>query len=155
MGRVKAVPSKMWARFEWSRLFRVPNRKRLDDHIQKKNGSNHTIREVLPPTNVKELQQVLGLCQYYRVFIPKFAHVARPLTRLLAKKVKFKWSEACQKAFEFLKDALCSYPVLTCYNPEFQLVLDTDYQKTAVSAILGMRNPAHKKSKSLSMHPEP
>ena len=103
------------------------------------------IRKILPPTNVRELQQVLGLCQYYRVFIPKFAHIARPLTKLLAKKVTFRWDKACQVGLDFLKKALCSYPILTCYNPEFQLVLDTDYQKTAVSAILGMRNPAHKK----------
>lgn len=103
------------------------------------------IRKILPPTNVKELQQVLGLCQYYRVFIPKFAHIAKPLTRLLAKKVKFNWLEVCQEAFQFLKQAHCSYLILNCYNPKYQLVLDTDYQKTAVSAILGMRNPAHKK----------
>jgi hypothetical protein len=103
------------------------------------------IRKLLPPSNVKELQQVLGLFQYYRVFIPEFAHIARPVTKLLSKKVSFDWTAHCQKAFDFLKNALCSYPILTCYNPRFRLVLDTDYQKNAISAILGMQNPAHKK----------
>jgi hypothetical protein len=40
---------------------------------------------------------------------------------------------------------LCSYPVLTCYDPKLTLVLDTDYQKNAISAILGMRNPDFKR----------
>ena len=101
------------------------------------------IINLTPPRTVKELQQVLGLFQYYRVLFTKFAHIARPLNKLLCHSVLFSWSEACQKAFDFLKDALCSYPVLTCYNPDYQLVLDTDYQKSAVSAIIGMRNPTH------------
>lgn len=103
------------------------------------------IRKPLPPTNVKELQQVLGLFQYYRVFIPNFAHIARPMTKLLSKKLPFTWTRECQRAFEFPKDALCSYPILTCYDPTLQLILDTDYQKNAISAILGMRNPSYKK----------
>jgi hypothetical protein len=98
------------------------------------------VSKLLPPTNVNELQRVLGLLQYYRIFIPKFAHLARPMTKLLLKKIPFVWSEDCQKSFEFLKEALCSYPVQTCYVPKLTLVLDTDYQKNAISAILGMRN---------------
>ena len=65
---------------------------------------------------VNELQHVLGLLQYYRIFIPKFAHIARPMTKLLSKSASYVWSEDCQKSFEFLRNALCSYPVLTCYD---------------------------------------
>jgi hypothetical protein len=60
------------------------------------------IRKLLPPSNVKELQQVLGLFQYYRVFIPKFAHIAPPMTKLLSKKVSFDWTARCQKLSTFL-----------------------------------------------------
>jgi hypothetical protein len=102
------------------------------------------VSKLLPPTNVNELQQDLGLLQYYRIFIPEFAHLARPMTKLLSKKIPFVWSEDCQKSFEFLREALCSYSVLTCYDPKLTLVLDTDYQKNAISAILGMRNPDKK-----------
>jgi hypothetical protein len=84
------------------------------------------VSKLLPPTNVNELQQVLELLQYYRIFIPKFAHLARPMTKLLSKKIPFVWSEDCQKSFEFLKEALCSYPTLTCHDPKLTLVLDTD-----------------------------
>jgi hypothetical protein len=103
------------------------------------------VSKLQPPTNVNELQQILGLLQYYRIFIPKFAHLARPMTRLLSKKVPFVWSGDRQKSFEFLKEALCSSPVPTCYDSMLTLVLDTDYQKNAISAILGMRNPDFKR----------
>jgi hypothetical protein len=103
------------------------------------------VRKLIEPSNVKELQHVLGLFQYYRVFIPKFTHIARPMTKLLAKNKPFILNEACQKSFDFLKNALCSYPVLVCYDPNRTLVLDTDYQKNAISAILGMRSPNCKK----------
>ena len=103
------------------------------------------VERLLPPTDVKELQHVLGLLQYYRVFIPKFSHVARPMTRLLSKNLPYTWTPKCQESFEFLRKALCSYPVLTCYDPAKTLVLDTDYQKNAISAILGMRTPGQKR----------
>jgi hypothetical protein len=67
------------------------------------------------------------------------------MTKLLSKKFPFIWSEDCQKSFEFLREALCLYPVLACYDPKLTLVLDTDYQKNAISAILGMRNPDFKR----------
>jgi hypothetical protein len=40
------------------------------------------VSKLLPPMNVNELRQVLGSLQYYRIFIPKFAHLARPMTKL-------------------------------------------------------------------------
>jgi hypothetical protein len=50
-------------------------------HGQIKMSSKKTeaIRNLLPPINGKELQHILGLLQYYRIFIPKFAHIARPM----------------------------------------------------------------------------
>lgn len=46
------------------------------------------IQKLLPPQSVHELQQFLGLFQYYRVFIPKFAHIARPMSKLLSTGLK-------------------------------------------------------------------
>jgi hypothetical protein len=66
------------------------------------------VSKLLPPTNLNELQHVLGLLLYYRILIPKFAHIARPMTKLLSKKIPFVWSEDCQKSFEFWREALCT-----------------------------------------------
>jgi hypothetical protein len=40
---------------------------------------------------------------YYRRFIEGFSKIAKPMTTLLAKKVEFKWTPACQESFEMLK----------------------------------------------------
>ena len=49
---------------------------------------------------------------YYQRFIEGFSKIARPMTALLAKKVEFKWTQACQESFEMLKQKLTTSPVL-------------------------------------------
>jgi hypothetical protein len=49
---------------------------------------------------------------YHRCFIEGFSKIARPMTTLLAKKVEFKCTLACQKSFETLKEKLTTTPVL-------------------------------------------
>ena len=58
------------------------------------------------PESRKQLMRFLGMAGYYRRFCPNFAAVAKPLTELLSKKVKFVWSDRCDKAFEELKAML-------------------------------------------------
>ena len=67
-------------------------------------------RPVLKDT--KEIKQFLGLTGYYRKFVPRFADISRPLTTLMKKDRKFKWTPAGQKSFELLKETLCGEPVL-------------------------------------------
>ena len=61
---------------------------------------------MLPPENVREVQGFLGMCPYYRCFIPNFSEIAIPLIKLTRKLAKFVWSGECQVAFEFLKTSL-------------------------------------------------
>ena len=83
-----------------------------------------------------EVQQFLGLANYYRRFIKDFAPIAKPLHHLTEKDVKFEWTPACQEAFELLKSKLTSPPVLA--HPDFQLpfILDTDASATGIGAVL-------------------
>ena len=64
------------------------------------------------PTNVKQLQQFLGLCGYYRKFIKDFAKIAAPLYQLLKKNEIWNWKDNCQQAFELLKEKLVNFPTL-------------------------------------------
>ena len=64
------------------------------------------ITKRLPPRNVKEVQEWLGICGYYRRFIKDFAQRVSSLTRLLQKEVPFVWSKDCQSSFESLKHDL-------------------------------------------------
>jgi hypothetical protein len=46
------------------------------------------------------------MADFYQRFIEGFSKIARPMTALLAKKVEFKWTPACQESFEMLKQKL-------------------------------------------------
>ncbi|XP_060212237.1 uncharacterized protein LOC132639863 [Lycium barbarum] len=65
------------------------------------------------PTSVTEIRSFLGLAGYYRRFVEGFSSISAPLTKLTRKKIKFQWSDACERSFEELKKRLTSAPVLT------------------------------------------
>jgi hypothetical protein len=65
-----------------------------------------------PPKSVHQIRSFLGLAGYYHRFIPDFSRIAKPMTELLKRGVKFVWSEACEKAFHTLRQHLTSAPVL-------------------------------------------
>jgi hypothetical protein len=54
------------------------------------------------PKDVQGIKSFIGMVGYYRRFIEGFSKIARPMTALLAKKVEFKWTPACQESFEML-----------------------------------------------------
>jgi hypothetical protein len=51
------------------------------------------------PTNVSDIQSFLGLARYYRMFIEGFSKISKPMTELLEKDKKFKWTPACETSF--------------------------------------------------------
>jgi hypothetical protein len=64
------------------------------------------VKEVMgwkPPKSIHQIRSFIGLVGYYRRFIPDFSRIAKPMTELLKKGVKFVWSEACEKAFHTLR----------------------------------------------------
>ena len=63
------------------------------------------------PTTVREIQSFLGLAGYYRRFIENFSKIAKPMTELLKKVTKFKWTEECEASFQELKKCLVTSPV--------------------------------------------
>jgi hypothetical protein len=64
------------------------------------------------PKDVRGIKSFIGMAGYYRRFIEGFSKISRPMTSLLAKKVEFKWTPACQESFEMLKQKLTTAPVL-------------------------------------------
>ncbi|KAK3763713.1 hypothetical protein RRG08_022747 [Elysia crispata] len=94
------------------------------------------------PSTIRELRAFLGLASYYRKFIDGFAKIARPLhaitsavnadpvssKRKHAPIAKF-WNEDCQQAFNNLKSALCSAPILgyADFTKPFRLDIDASF----------------------------
>ena len=74
------------------------------------------VQEYPTPTNLKELRSFLGLANYYRRFVRGFSHIANPLNALTKKNVPFVWTVACAEAFDKLKRALVSAPILAYPN---------------------------------------
>jgi hypothetical protein len=63
------------------------------------------VQEVMdwkPPTSVHQIRSFLGLTGYYRRFVPDFSRIAKPMTELLKKGVKFSWDQKCEDAFHTL-----------------------------------------------------
>ena len=88
------------------------------------------------PTSVKEVRSFLGLVNFYRRFIPKFADTAAPLTDLTGSKVTFTWQDRHQKAFNSLKQALISPPVLDYPRGSDKFTLTTDASDAGLGAVL-------------------
>ena len=76
------------------------------------------------PRCVKHVKQFVGLTSYYRKFIKNYANIAAPLHKLTERGKKFSWTKECQTAFENLKGALVSSPILQYpdFNDPFILV---------------------------------
>lgn len=77
-------------------------------------GKVEAVRVWPVPINQTEVRSFLGLASYYRRFVQGFAEIARSLHQLTEKGKRFKWDEACQRAFVELKTHLISAPILAC-----------------------------------------
>jgi len=78
----------------------------------------------------------LGLASYYRRFVSSFAAAAAPLHALFAKNQRFVWTTECGEAFEKLKEALVTSPVLAMPNDHDSFILDTNACDVSVGAVL-------------------
>ncbi len=86
--------------------------------------------------NVKDVQSFLGFANFYRRFIYGYSRLASPLTRLTRKDVPFVWDAECQAAFETLKKAFTSDVILRHYDPDREIVVETDASDFVSGGIL-------------------
>ena len=84
----------------------------------------------------------MGFTNYYQKFIPKYAHIPRPINRLVSgesankKKAPVEWTEECQSAYEHLKRLCSQTPVLAYANYHKPFKLHTDASENGLGAIL-------------------
>jgi hypothetical protein len=89
---------------------------------------------------VHQIRSFLGLAGYYRQFIPDFSRIAKPMTELLKKGVKFVWSEECDQAFHTLWKHLTSAPVLTQLDMSKPFEVFCDASSTGLGCVLMQEN---------------
>ncbi|GJU08144.1 putative reverse transcriptase domain-containing protein [Tanacetum coccineum] len=86
-----------------------------------------------------EIRQFLGLAGYYRRFIEGFSKIAKPMTKLTQKKVKFKWGDKQEAAFQLLKQKLCSALILALPEGSEDFIAYCDASKKGLGAVLMQR----------------
>ena len=108
------------------------------------------------PKDVSELRAFLGLLNYYGKFLPNLADQLHPLNNLLKKHQKWKWTDACEKAFKWAKQALVSAKVLVHYDPNLPIRVAADASAYGIGAVLshvlhdGTEHPIAYASRTLS-----
>lgn len=88
------------------------------------------------PSSLKDTRAFLGFANFYRRFIQGFAAYALPLTNLLRGNKAFVWTKVEQLAFDSLKAALTTTPVLALPDMSLPFKVTTDASGTAIGAVL-------------------
>ncbi|XP_034212707.1 uncharacterized protein LOC117625209 [Prunus dulcis] len=73
---------------------------------------------------------------YNRRFVEGFSAIAAPLTHLTRKRVKFEWSDECQKSFNELKTRLTTAPVLALPDDSGNFVIYSDASQQGLGCVL-------------------
>ncbi|XP_063963171.1 uncharacterized protein LOC135156056 [Lytechinus pictus] len=87
------------------------------------------------PKSTKEVERLLGLVNYHRVFLKDYAQVVGPLYGLTGNN-DFRWEDLHQVAFEEVKRLMTTAPILALPNSTDPFILDTDASGTAIGAVL-------------------
>ncbi|GJT02213.1 putative reverse transcriptase domain-containing protein [Tanacetum coccineum] len=98
-----------------------------------------SIKDWTSPKSPTEIRQFLGLAGYYRRFIEGFSKIAKPMTKLTQKKVKFEWGDKQEAAFQLLKQKLCSAPILALPEGSEDFIAYCDASKKGLGAVLMQR----------------
>ena len=107
-----------------------------DEGIKTSPGKVQTIVDWPQPENVKDVRSFLGLASYYRRFVRGFSAIAKPLSDLTKERLPWQWGEAQERAFQQLKVALMTAPILALPDFEKPFVVTTDASVIAVGGIL-------------------
>ncbi|GJT62382.1 putative reverse transcriptase domain-containing protein [Tanacetum coccineum] len=98
-----------------------------------------SIKDWASPKTPTEIRQFLGLAGYYRRFIEGFSKIAKPMTKLTQKKVKFEWGDKQEAAFQLLKQKLCSAPILALPEGSEDFIVYCDASIKGLGAVLMQR----------------
>ncbi|GKD55030.1 putative reverse transcriptase domain-containing protein [Tanacetum coccineum] len=95
-----------------------------------------SIKDWASPKSPTEIRQFLGLAGYYRRFIEGFSKIAKPMTKLTQKGVKFDWGEKEEAAFQLIKQKLCSAPILALPKGSENFIVYCDASHKGLGAVL-------------------
>src|SRR6202789_4453804 len=106
------------------------------------------VTEWTTPTNRKEVQSFLGFANFYRRFIEGFSHHTKPLFELTKKDRKWSWSATEQSAFDEIKTAITSSPILRFADDAKSFRIEADSSDYTTGSVLSQQS-----SDNLKWHP--
>ncbi|GJY57304.1 putative reverse transcriptase domain-containing protein [Tanacetum coccineum] len=116
-----------------------------------------SIKDWTSPKTLTEILQFLGLAGYYRRFIEGFSKIAKSMTKLTQKKVKFDWGDKQEAAFQLLKEKLCREPILALPKGAENFIIYCDDSHKGLGGVL-MQNEKvkaeHQKPSGFLVQPE-
>jgi len=98
-----------------------------------------TIKNRPEPSNAKQVQQCLGLFNFYRRFIPNFAAMSKPLYKLIEKGAKFIWTEECKGNYQHFIQCLISEPAMAQPIIGQPFIVYSDGSKYAIGGVLAQK----------------
>nr|GFA60968.1 reverse transcriptase domain-containing protein [Tanacetum cinerariifolium] len=98
-----------------------------------------SVKNWASPKSPTKIRQFLGLAGYYRRFIEGVLKVAKPMTKLTKKKVKFEWGDKQEAAFQLLKLKLCSTPILALPEGSKDFIVYCDASNKGLGVVLMQR----------------
>ncbi len=96
------------------------------DEIKMNSEKIETILQWATSQNLKQVQEFLEFCNFYRRFIKKFAKIMKSLIKLIRKDVSFIWNDVCRQAFELLKRTVIEISILTHFDLNKQIYIESD-----------------------------
>lgn len=95
-----------------------------------------SIQEFPAPKKLKQIRAFLGLCNFYRKFIPNYSKNTQPLCELLKKGVGWRWGSIEQEAFDRVKRSFIETILLHHPNFEEPYYLQTDSSGVGMAGVL-------------------
>ncbi|GKF29072.1 putative reverse transcriptase domain-containing protein, partial [Tanacetum coccineum] len=95
-----------------------------------------SIKDWASPKTPTEIRQFIGLAGYYQRFIEGFSKIAKPMTKLTQKKVKFVWGDKQEAAFQLLKQNICSALILALPEGSEDFIAYCDASIKGLGAVL-------------------
>src|SRR5258708_20672104 len=96
------------------------------------------VTDWLQPAKVKDVQSFIGFVNFYRRFIHNFSKIARPLHVLTRKSKDWSWGAAKQQAFDALKSAVTSAPMLAFPSKSRPFHLECDASNFTMGPVLSL-----------------
>ncbi|GJY51897.1 putative reverse transcriptase domain-containing protein [Tanacetum coccineum] len=112
-----------------------------------------SIKDWESPKTPTEIRQFLGLAGYYQRFIEVFSNIAKSMTKLTQKGVKYDWGDKQEAAFQLLKQKLCSAPILALPEGSKDFIVYCDASHKGLGDVLMQReNVISYASRQLKIH---